>query len=182
MDFRGKILFIRKVVEMTIHHYIGSAYELPIGSFGTEAKMIPLSEVISSNKNLKNLKDTLIEVYENEEDAYGIGINKLTSGYSDIKDKFTLPYIYELSCDMHPKSIRELFKYIEDHLVEGCKIELYSCLDGDESKEKDSNLDTVINLNALYFGKHYKLDKKKYIYELGEMFQFQDKQFVSVIK
>ncbi|MEH6882088.1 hypothetical protein COK01_06100 [Priestia megaterium] len=165
---------------MTVHHYIGSPYELPTGSFGIREKLVTLSEVSSFNRNPK--KEKLITIYEKEEDAYGISINYLTDGYSDIKHVFTLSYIYELSCDVHPKSMRELFTYIEEHLIEGCHIELYSCLDGDEAEEKDSSLDTSINLKTLYFGKHYKLDKKKYIYELGEVFTFEDKQFVVVVK
>lgn len=168
------------MTNMTTHHYIGSPYELPTGSFGTKETLVPLSEVSPFNQNQK--KDKLITIYEKEEDAYGISINHLTDGYSDIEHAFTLPYIYEVSCDAHSKSIRELFTYIEEHLIEGCHIELYSCLDGDEAEEKDSSLDTFINLKTLYFGKHYKLDKKKYIYELGEMFTFEDKQFVVVVK
>ncbi|MEH7329984.1 hypothetical protein CN330_19660 [Priestia megaterium] len=165
---------------MTVHHYIGSPYELPTGSFGTKETLVPLSEISPFNRNQK--KEKPITIYKKEEDAYGISINYLTDGYSDIKHVFTLPYIYELSCDTHPKSIRELFTYIEEQLIEGCHIELYSCLDGDEAKEKDSSLDTSINLKTLYFGKHYQLDKKKYIYELGEMLKFEDKQFVVVVK
>ncbi|MBA9037186.1 hypothetical protein HNP21_000275 [Bacillus aryabhattai] len=168
------------MTSMTVHHYIGSPYELPTGSFGIKEKLVTLSEVSSFNRNPK--KEKLITIYEKEEDAYGISINYLTDGYSDIKHVFTLSYIYELSCDVHPKSMRELFTYIEEHLIEGCHIELYSCLDGDEAEEKDSSLDTSINLKTLYFGKHYKLDKKKYIYELGEVFTFEDKQFVVVVK
>jgi len=169
-----------EVTNMTVHHYIGSPYELPIGSFGTKETLVPLSEISPFNRNQK--KEKLITIYKKEEDAYGISINYLTDGYSDIKHVFTLPYIYELSCDVHPKSMRKLFTYIEEHLIEGCHIELYSCLDGDEAKEKDSSLDTSINLKTLYFGKHYQLDKKKYIYELGELFTFEDKQFVVVVK
>ncbi|WP_182005396.1 hypothetical protein [Priestia aryabhattai] len=165
---------------MTVHHYIGSPYELPTGSFGIKETLVPLSEVFPFHRNQK--KEQLITIYEKEEDAYGISINSLTDEYSDIKHAFTLPYIYELSCDAHSKSIRELFTYIEEHLIEGCHIELYSCLDGDEAEEKDSSLDTFINLKKLYLGKYYKLDKKKYIYELGEMFTFEDKQFVAVVK
>ncbi|RDZ13484.1 hypothetical protein C3744_15755 [Priestia megaterium] len=165
---------------MTIHHYIGSLYELPTGSFGIKETLVPLSEVSPFNRNQK--KDKLITIYKKEEDAYGISINHLTEGYSDIKHAFTLPYIYELSCHAHSKSIRELFTYIEEQLIEGCHIELYSCLDGEEAKEKDPNLNISINLKTLYFGKHYKLDKKKYIYELGEMFTFEDKQFVVVVR
>ena len=169
-----------EVTNMTVHHYIGSPYELPTGSFGIKEKLVPLSEISPFNRNQK--KEKLITIYKKEEDAYGISINYLTDGYSDIKHVFTLPYIYELSCDVHPKSMRKLFTYIEEHLIEGCHIELYSCLDGDEAEEKDSSLDTSINLKTLYFGKHYKLDKKKYIYELGEVFTFEDKQFVVVVK
>ncbi|MED3879726.1 hypothetical protein [Priestia megaterium] len=165
---------------MTVHHYIGSPYELPTGSFGIKEKLVPLSEVSPFNRNQK--KEKLLTIYEKEEDAYGIGINHLTEGYSDVKHVFTLPYIYELSCDVHPKSIRELFTYIEEQLVEGCHIELYSCLDGDEAIEKDPSLEISINLKTLYFGKHYQLDKKKYIYEIGEMFKFEDRQFVVVVK
>ncbi|GAB1774690.1 hypothetical protein ABEU98_19140 [Priestia megaterium] len=103
------------MTSMTVHHYIGSPYELPTGSFGIREKLVTLSEVSSFNRNPK--KEKLITIYEKEEDAYGISINYLTDGYSDIKHVFTLSYIYELSCDVHPKSMRELFTYIEEHLI-----------------------------------------------------------------
>jgi hypothetical protein len=138
---------------MTIHHYIGSPYELPTGNFGTKETLAPLSEVFPFHRNQN--RDKLITIYQKEEDAYGISVNRLTNGYSDIKHVFILPYVYELSCDPHPKSIRELFTYIEEQLIEGCHIELYSCLDGDEATEKDYSLDMSINLKTLYFGKHY---------------------------
>jgi hypothetical protein len=63
---------------MTIHHYIGSPYELPTGSFGIKETLVPLSEVSPFNRNQK--KDKLITIYEKEEDAYGISINHLTDG------------------------------------------------------------------------------------------------------
>ena len=58
---------------MTVHHYIGSPYELPTGSFGIKEKLVTLSEVSSFNLNPN--KEKLITIYEKEEDAYGISIN-----------------------------------------------------------------------------------------------------------
>lgn len=172
---------------MTVHHYIASAYELPTGSFGIKETMIPLSEILDQNKKKKSetkqpLNNHMIKVYETEEDSYGIGIKKLEPGYSDILSKFNNPFVYGLLCDEHPKAIRELFKYIDQNLIEYGKIELYSCLDGDENKEKDSTLDTIINLKTLYLGRNFKLDKKEYISQLGDMFRLEDKKFVIVIK
>lgn len=91
---------------MTVHHYIGSPYELPTGSFGTKETLVPLSEVSSFNRNSK--KEKIITIYEKEEDAYGISVNRLTDGYSDIKHVFTLPYIYELG---------EMFKFEDKQFV-----------------------------------------------------------------
>ncbi|NGY79499.1 hypothetical protein F6Y02_32345 [Bacillus megaterium] len=44
------------MTSMTVHHYIGSPYELPTGSFGIKEKLVTLSEVSSFNRNPKKEK------------------------------------------------------------------------------------------------------------------------------
>jgi len=40
---------------MTVHHYIGSPYELPTGSFGTKETLVPLPEVSLFNRNQRKI-------------------------------------------------------------------------------------------------------------------------------
>ncbi|AIF42083.1 hypothetical protein [Virgibacillus sp. SK37] len=176
---------------MTLHHFIGSNIELPIGSFGKNPTYKPLSELklkgISLDKHLKkNNGSKLVKVYETEEDANGIDVSDLISGYEPVRNKFTTPFVYEVQGYLHEnntsgqcKSIKSLFNYIDEHLLEGDFIEIYSCWDGHEEKEKDDSKDIVINLSTLQFGNHIRL---KDLNHLCETFFLDDKQYVLVKK
>lgn len=176
---------------MTLHHFIGANIELPIGSFGRNPIYKSRSELklkgISLDKHLKkNNSSNLIKVYETEEDASGIDVFELHPGYEPVRDKFITSFVYEVqgylhtnSTLSHRKSIKSLFKYIDEHLLEGDFIELYSCWDGHEEKEKDDSKDIVINLSTLQFGKHLKL---KDLNQLSETFYLEDKQYVMIKK
>lgn len=88
-------------------------------------------------------------------------------------------------CSHSREGYRALFTYIADNLSEYELIELYTCLDGHEQKEKDESLDIVINLKTLYLGDefgNYKLPDKSYIDELGKRFWSREKQYVVVTK
>ncbi|MFP3822206.1 hypothetical protein SB658_26295, partial [Bacillus sp. SIMBA_008] len=69
--------------------------------------------------NRKNSENSLVKVYDTEEDAYGIDIVHLDPGYEAVRNKFTHPYIYELQGYLHAnntpgqrKSIKSLFLFI----------------------------------------------------------------------
>ncbi|MGG2087397.1 hypothetical protein ABFY59_10430 [Priestia aryabhattai] len=47
------------MTNMTVHHYIGSPYELPTGSFGIKETLVALSEVSLFNRSPK--KEKLIQ-------------------------------------------------------------------------------------------------------------------------
>lgn len=134
----------------------------------------------------KNNGSKLVTVYETEEDSSGINVSNLDSGYEPVRDKFTTPFIYEVegylhnnNTASHRKSIKALFNFIDVHLLEGDLIEIYSCWDRHEGKEKDDSKDVVINLSTFQFGKHLKL---KDINHLCETFFLEDKQYVLVKK
>ncbi|WKW08866.1 hypothetical protein ACNFKI_20935 [Bacillus velezensis] len=181
---------------MTLHHFIGADKELPIGEYGRNPTLKPISELeikgIDVNKcsqvkkNRKNSENSLVKVYDTEEDAYGIDIVHLDPGYEAVRKKFTHPYIYELQGYLHAnstpgqrKSIKSLFLFIEKHLSKGESIEIYSCLDGYEDEDKDESMGVVINLNTLQFGKHIKF---KDINHISHIFYLEDKQYVLVMK
>ncbi|MDM5296807.1 hypothetical protein QUF51_01275 [Bacillus pumilus] len=169
---------------MTLYHYIAANKELPLGSFGLNPTYKPISELNPNMSNYVQLKgekyqkgDQLIEVYETEEDFNGIYIDKPDPHYeAAVRDKLTHPYIYQLEIIL---SLRPLFLFIEKHLSKGDTIEIYSCLNDEESKEKDDRLDTEIDLAQMRFGKHIYFKK---IDELIHMFDLEDKQYVLVKK
>lgn len=176
---------------MTLHHFIGANIELPTGSFGRNPTYKPLSELklkgMSEDKqNKKNNGSKLVKAYETEEDASGIDVLNLVSGYELVRDKFTTPFVYEVQgyldsniTSFHRKSIKSLFSYIDEHLLKGDFIEIYSCWDGQEEKEKDNSKDVVINLTTLQFGNHIRLND---INHLCETFFLDDQQYVLVKK
>ncbi|MDP4081939.1 MAG: hypothetical protein Q8923_14850 [Bacillota bacterium] len=124
---------------MTLHHFIAADRELPLGSFRDQT----------------------------EEGL--ISIVKLDPGYEMVKTKLSKPFVYEATGCLHRpgNDIRALFSYINSNIPEGEDIEVYSCWDGEEDKEKDDRLDFFIDIENLQLGKHVKLDKKKYIDEIA---------------
>ncbi|MCK6165564.1 MULTISPECIES: hypothetical protein [Bacillus] len=168
---------------MTLHHYIGANKELPLGTFGQKPTYKPLSELNIKTVDRKRKKpktyqkeEPLIEVYETEEDFAGIHIAYVDPVYEAVRDKFTHPFVYDLGI-IH--SLRPLFLFIETELSKGETIEIYSCVDGLETKEKDDQLDVEIDLSKKRFGKH--IDFKE-IDELIDMFELEHLQYVLVKK
>ena len=139
---------------MTLHHFIAADRELPLGSFRDQTE------------------EGLISIAE------------LDQGYEMVKTKFSKPFVYEATGCLHRpgNDIRALFSYINSNIPEGEDIEVYSCWDGEEDKEKDDRLDFFIDIENLQLGKHVKLDKKKYIDEIAGLFYFEERQLVKIRK
>ncbi|MCY7912536.1 hypothetical protein [Bacillus haynesii] len=140
--------------QLTLHHFIAADQELPLGSFQDQTK------------------EGLISIAE------------LDQGYEMVKTKFSKPFVYEATGCLHRpgNDIRALFSYINSNMPEGEDIEVYSCWDGEEDREKDDRLDFFIDIKALQLGKHVKLDKKKSIDEIAGMFYFEERQLVKIRK
>jgi hypothetical protein len=183
---------------MTVHHFIAANKELQVGTFGTNAILKPISEVNlrivgqgtkrekrNKYKDSEKQKEQYAIVYETIEDTYGFSIFD-SGGYKKlVQHKFTNPYIYELTWTGDERVYRELFTYINIHLEDNEKIELYSCLDGHEHKPRNPGLDIVINLKTLNFTNyigHYTLDEKSFIQEISQRFWFREYQYVVVSK
>ncbi|MCI2455318.1 hypothetical protein KC301_15565, partial [Listeria monocytogenes] len=73
---------------MTLHHYIGSNKELPLGTIGQNPTYQPFSELNINMFDKKQKKpktyqkeELLIEVFETEEDFEGIHIDYLDPVY-----------------------------------------------------------------------------------------------------
>lgn len=140
---------------LTVHHYIASSIEVPAGDFGQNPR-----------------KEKNMTYHDTEDDFFGISIRDL-GGYDEIRGKFSNPYVYHLDCRNTRKCYKDLFKYIDENLSEGECIELYTCLDGDELKEKDDSLNIFINLKTKYFKNdigNFKLNEKCLFDELSERF------------
>ncbi|WP_144463192.1 hypothetical protein [Bacillus pumilus] len=168
---------------MTLQHYIGSGKGLPLGTIGQNPTYKLLSELnielfdkIQKKHKTYQKEDPLIEVFETEEDFEGIHIDYLDPFYEAVRNKFTHPFVYELEI-IH--SLRALFQFIEKELSTGETIEIYSCLNELETKEKDDQLDVEIDLSKKRFGKHINF---KGIDELIDMFELENLQYVLVKK
>ncbi|WP_429464563.1 hypothetical protein [Neobacillus sp. B4I6] len=98
-------------------------------------------------------------------------------GYDEIKGKFSNPFVYHLDCCNTRK--------INENLSDGESIELYTCLDGDELKEKNDILNVVVNLKTKHFINdigNFRLNEKRLFDELSERFSFRERQYVVVTK
>ncbi|WP_455717335.1 hypothetical protein [Anaerosporobacter sp.] len=183
---------------MTVYHYIASSREIPTGDYGTKAKIVPISNIADieikgikpikrkTNKYRNNTKlnEQNVIVYETEEDYQGIAVSEL-DGYDEIRTQFTHPYVYHLHCSDHRNAYSALFKYIDENLLEGESIELYTCWAGDELKEKVDSLNIVVNLETKQFQNdigNFKLHEKRLFNDLSERFSFRERQYVLVTK
>ena len=184
---------------LTVHHYIASSRELPTGDYGSKAKIVPISHIselkikgikppkrTKTNKyrNDTKINEQYVVVYETEEDFLGIFVSEL-DGYDEIRNQFNNPYVYHLHCSDQRKCYRELFKYIDENLCEGESVELYTCLDGEELKERLDSLTIVVDLKTKYFKNDigdFKLNEKRLYDELSERFSFRERQYVEVTK
>lgn len=97
----------------------------------------------------------------------------------------SLPFVYHLDCRNTRKCYSDLFKYINENLSKGESIELYTCLDGDELKEKNDILNVVVNLKIKHFINdigNFMLNEKRLFDDLTERFSFRERQYVVVTK
>lgn len=183
---------------MTVHHYIASSTKIPTGSFWGKRKIVPITDV--SNLKIKGLtfekakenkykklplqeKDLI--VYETEADFLSkIGVIDL-DGYEEIKSQFMNPFVYHLHCSDSRIGYRTLFGYIDEHLSIGEKMELYTCLDGDELKQKKDGFHILIDLNKNTFSNQlgiFKLNEKRLYDDLSERFSMKEQQYSIVVK
>ena len=150
---------------MTVNHYIASCREIPTGNFG---------------QHPKQFQNTII--YETEDDFFCISVWEL-DGYDEVRGKFSNPFVYHLDCRNTRKCYKDLFKYIDENLSDGESIELYTCLDGDELKDKNDTLDILVNLKTNHFKidiGNFRLNQKRLFDELSERFSFSERQYVVV--
>ncbi|TLS51715.1 hypothetical protein FE782_14580 [Paenibacillus antri] len=127
-----------------------------------------------------------IEVYETIEDAAGIMIYDLHQGYDTIRKHFKQPYVYGIAPnwgsfhfnlevkELFPEDYRasvkcvtvlfDLMKKIGD---DQAVFELYSCWIGEETQERNPELDTFIRLS---------------IFTLGDQFELKERQYISLVK
>lgn len=183
---------------MTLFYYIATDKELPTGSYGKKKTIMKLKDALKlypPNENsptsifdLSHLYEQNTEVYETEEDAAGLYVSgPLTN--QDTSRHFRNPFVYQVDHDggsfqisdrikeispqaflLGKKCLTELFTYLDHHLVSGEHAELYACwAHGMERFEEPRNrkLDLVLNLNT---------------FELGEEFEWQDRQYIVVNK
>ena len=183
---------------MTVHHYIASSREIPNGRYGGKCEIVPISNIsdikikgtkpkkkskTNKYRNVTKINAQYMVVYETDEDL-GIYISEL-DGYDEIRNQFSNAYVYHLGCSDHRNDYRLLFKYIDENLLEGESVELYTCLDGDELKESFDSLNIVVNLKTKYFQNdigNFKLNEKRLFDELSERFSFRERQYVLVTK
>ena len=184
---------------MTVHHYIASSREIPTGDYGSKAKIVPINNIseikirgikppkkTKTNKyrNDTKINEQYVVVYETDEDFLGIYVSEL-DGYEEIRNQFSNPYVYHLDCSDHRKCYKVLFKYIDENLLEGESVELYTCLDGDELKENFNSLNIIVNLKTKHYQNdigNFKLNEKRLYDELSERFSFRERQYVLITK
>lgn len=169
---------------MSLHHFLAAPHEIPVGEFGKKPAKIERLPTIHRDVNEE---DQYIIHYENEEDFYGIYIDEVDDEIKQIiQTKFTNPFIYEFDGYFfqnenlfHRKCIYTLFAYVKEHLRNGQLMEIYTCLYGEEHKDKNEKRNITINLTTGQFGKNLNFSS---LHELSRMIQLEDRQLITVSK
>lgn len=185
---------------MTLFYYIATNKELPTGSFGKKKTIMKLKDALNlypPQKDLiplhtvidmSHLYDEDTDVYETEEDAAGLYVSGPLQN-QDTSQHFQHPYVYQIDHDggsfcisnqiqkLSPtsyltgkKCLTELFSYLDRNMESGEEVELYACWAHGMNRfaePRKSKLDLVLDLRT---------------FELGEEFEWKEKQYIVVKK
>lgn len=132
--------------------------------------------------DLQGIREEEIVVYDTFEDAAGIYISELPAECKAIKKHFKNAYVYQVSPNfgiflineamktMHQqmykaneKCISELFNYLRQNINDNEEIELYSCWADEEEKERDGELDKIIDIASFKVKDNFQLMERQYI-------------------
>lgn len=172
---------------MTEKHYLVANKRLKQGEYGSKSLWI-LAEEIDARElrkvyfrqmhEIKGQKYWLI--YKTKDDYLGITIER--------RRDLTIPhvtnkFVYELECPDERLAYEALFRFVEERLWVGEKIELYTCYDGEEDAARHTACDTVIHLDAgLYItgGASFPISKENQVADLARKFRWCERQYVVI--
>ncbi|PAE15876.1 hypothetical protein CHH91_11810 [Virgibacillus sp. 7505] len=172
---------------MTEKHYLAANKRLKQGDYGSNPLWI-LAEQIDENELRKVYFRQMHEwkgqkywlIYKTKDDCLGITIER--------RKELVLPhvtnkFVYELECADERHSYEALFRFVDEQLCYGEKVELYTCWDGEEDADRLTECDTVIQLAAgLYIsgGASFPISRENQIADLARKFRWRDRQYVVI--
>ncbi|WP_097042616.1 hypothetical protein [Terribacillus aidingensis] len=172
---------------MTQKHYLAVNKRLKQGIYGRKEIRLPAEEAddevlkkayFAQVHEINKKKHWLI--CETKADAVGIAIERQKEMYiPHIKNKF----IYELDCADEKLAYKILFRFMEENLDFGDKLELYTCLDGEEEQPRNEAWDTKILLEeGRFISGEAELSFKQdnHIESLSQKFRWHDRQYVVI--
>jgi hypothetical protein len=185
---------------MTLFYYIATDKELPTGSFGQKKTIMKLKDALNLQYppndqiplhtvvDMSHLYDEATEVFETEEDAASLYVSGPLQN-QNTSQHFRYPNVYQVDHDggsfhisnqlreLSPtsyfcgkKCITELFSYLDRILESGEEVELYACWAHGMDRflePRNSKLNLVLDLNT---------------FEVGEEFEWQERQYILVKK
>ncbi|SEM94902.1 hypothetical protein SAMN04489762_1486 [Terribacillus saccharophilus] len=172
---------------MTEKHYLVANKRLQQGEYGSNPMWV-LAEEIGENElrkvyfrqmhEIKGQKYWLI--YKTKDEYLGITVER--------RRDLTIPhvtnkFVYELDCPDERLAYEALFRFVEERLWVGEKIELYSCYDGEEDAARRTACDTVIHLDSgLYItgGATFPISKENQVADLARKFRWCERQYVVI--
>ena len=119
-------------------------------------------------------------IYKTKDDCLGISIERRKDL---ILPHVTNKFVYELDCPDERLAYEALFRFAEEQLGYGEKIELYTCWDGEEDAARRAACDTVIHLDASQFitgGASFPISKESPLEDLSRKFRWCDRQYVII--
>lgn len=180
---------------MTVYHFIATSTPILSDTFEDRGKTIYVDDLSELNfkiefyKEKKNKYSPKVKIpvryYETEEDfQQQIGAHEVDEDHN-IRTQFQHPFVYYLSCKDTREGYKSLFQELDRFLSHGERIEMYTCLDGEEEKSRKDSLSIIVNLRTLTYKNDigtYRLNEKRLYHELSERFAFRERQYVIVTK
>jgi hypothetical protein len=172
---------------VTEKHYLAVNKRLQHGSYGRNEIWLPSEEVdeemlkkiyFAQVREIKKKKYWLI--CKTREDAMGIAVERQKEMYIP---HFENKFIYELDCPDERLAYKILFRFIEEKLDFGDKVELYTCFDGEEEQPRIEACDTEILLEEGKFisgetERSFRQDNR--IESLSQKFRWHNRQYVVI--
>lgn len=172
---------------MTEKHYLAADKRFKQGEYGSNPLWVLAEEIDEAElenayfRQVHECKGKIYWlIYKTKEDSLGITIEHRKEL---ILPHVTNKFVYELECADEKLSYEALFRFVDEQLGYGEKVELYTCWDGEEDADRLTVCDTVIQLAAgLYIsgGASFPISRENQIADLARKFRWRDRQYVVI--
>jgi len=173
--------------QMTQKHYLAAGKRLKQGEHGSNSiwmRAEDIDDYMLENAYFKQMHEIKGEKYwricQTKKDHSSIVIERRKECYIP---HIANAFLYELECEDDGAAYEALFRFVDEQLDDGDKIEMYTCWDGEENAARLEACDTLILLGAGSYqsgGASFPISRENPIADLARKFRWCDRQYVVI--